>query len=300
MKIEPKTCLVCVSLAVAVSGCASLSGTDAPNTAYSQGQDGTVRSNQAAVATNTTLGHFNLSRDLFVAHHDTGADLDDVYAMAAEGTMLRDRRFAGVRYYAVTGTCTRGYKASKIDAKSVLELAFPGKWSSAFEDWKGSVAAESALVIQTLKGGGDVWLMEGGASDFTADVLRKASADYPAGNLKRIHVVQHSLYNQNKLTTPSDLAYVKERADYIKVPDGGGKFVTTNSAWWPAAKSHPKDGPLWTAARSLADRWNGKTEYTNPALAKGGFDFSDSIEMAYIFGFDNLPSVDAFFTEFLK
>ncbi len=156
-----------------------------------------------------------------------------------------------------------------------------------------------------MKNGGDIWVQEAGQSDLTADVVRRVKAALPGVNTQaRIHVVQHSKWNEDK-TTSSDLKYVKQNTDYNKIPDGNSAgngtpgFNTSSGSNWSRAISDPEAGQVWKEARRLANDRNGKTGYKNPSIDKGGFDFSDACEDAWIFGFNYIRGVDGFFNEFL-
>jgi hypothetical protein len=166
-----------------------------------------------------SLGQFDVKNDLFLAHFDCKTDVDDLHSVAAVSTMLADPRFSGVRYHAVAGAYgTQG--GLYVPANELFELAFGSNWSDAHTDYERALDEVSARVVETLNKGGTVWIADAGQSDFSADIVRRMKNTLPNIDLKeRIHIVQHSEWNE-KVTTPEDLAYVKETASYHKIPDG--------------------------------------------------------------------------------
>ena len=98
---------------------------------------------------------------------------------------------------------------------------------------------------------------------------------------KRIHVVQHSNWNENQ-TTDNALAYTKKHANYIRIRDAN-RYLNIkggDETFIKAARSHEKFGPAWRAAFA----------YYNP---KHRLDFSDTGELMHILGLGEM-SVDAF------
>ncbi len=254
---------------------------------------------------NVILGKFNTTKDLLLAHFDQKPDLDDVHAVAALATMLRDSRFNNVKYHAVAGTIgTQGGRY--IDAPQLFNLAFGNNWSNASTDWNAAVNSVTQKALATLNTGGDIWVQEAGQSNFTADVLRAIQQANPSINLKtRFHVVQHSNWNEDK-TTPADLTYVKNTAQYNKIADGNSTgngtpgFNTRDGSDWQRAKADVGVGNIWSEAQRVADANNNISGYENPSIKAGGFDFSDCVENAWIFGFLTLNNSKAFFNEFLS
>ncbi len=272
-----------------------LSAASSKNNAASQHSSRSAQANVNSVM----LGKFNLKRDLFLAHFDSKPDSDDVHAQAALGTLLRDSRFAEVNYFALAGTV--GQQDGRfIDATNVMSIAFPEHWASAEEDWDNALDIESTKAEATLSNGGHVWIMEAGQSDFSAALVKTIKENRPEVDTRtRIHIVQHSSWNENQ-STPADLQYVKQNTDYIKIADGNDTsngtpgFKTNSNANWHRVLSSPTVGPLWQTARSLA-----LAAKSNGAIDRGGFDFSDAVEATWIFGFNNLYDVDEFFIHFL-
>jgi len=250
------------------------------------------------------LGAFNPARDMLLANFDSKPDPDDVLAVAALGTMLADPRFARVNYLAIAGAYGN-QEGVFIDAPKLFELAFNTRWKNAHADWDGSLAAARIQAIKTLNAGGDLWIQEAGQSDFSADLLAQIRTQLPSIDTKsRVHLVQHSQWNE-QYATPAKLLYVREYADYSKIPDGNAQgngtpgFKTDDNAEWHALLAHPQLGELWLEAQRLALATNGKGGYDNRSIAVGGFDFSDTVEATWIFGFNQLDTVAQFFAEFM-
>ncbi len=257
-------------------------------------------------------GLFDPERDIFFAFYDNRPDADDIHSQAGVATLLADQRFQGVDFYSVLGTYGKQGGAF-LNSSTVMNLCFgAANWSNAHPkdgpNWVQSLSDTLARSLDTFDRDGDIWIMEAGQSDFSADLVRLIKQERPALDLtQRMHIVQHSAYNE-KETTPADLAYVQANTDYQKIPDGnsggnGSPQLRTNSAQnWALATSLPEVGPCWAEARRVADENNfsGNGHYENPAIEAGGFDFSDVVEATWIFGFNSLTNVDAFFDEFPK
>jgi len=227
--------------------------------------------------------------------------------------MLSDGRFVCVRFLATTGaygTTTDNFVAEAaqwrfIKANSLFDIAFPGNWIDAHQDRTSAITQLAASISTTLKAGGDIWIMEAGQSDLSADVLKQVREANPDIDLRsRIHLVQHSTINEY-LTTPSALAYVREHLDYIKIASGSKVgngtpgFDTSSATLWPALLADPGSGAVWAEAQRLALLNNATSGHENQTIAAGGLDFSDLAEAAYIFGFEELVDVDAFVAEFI-
>ena len=267
-----------------------------------------------ACATAETIGQFDPKKDLFLAQFDIKTDTDDLHAAAAVATILAHPRFACVEYAAVSGTYgTQGGKY--VDPETLFENAFGNNWVDAHERKAAAAAELAARARPVLANGGHVWIMEGGQSDVSAETLRQILASSDSGTVaSRFHIVQHSDWNE-QVTTSEDLAFVQSTADYIKIPDGNATgngtpgFRTPDGSAWPALLAADDVGAIWSQAKEMALRNNGsaRTEdgiaiggYDNQAIGAGGLDFSDTSEMAHIFGYDSLTDVEAFVETFVR
>lgn len=252
------------------------------------------------------LGQFNPDRDLFLPQFDSKTDVDDLHSVAGVATILRDPRFSDVKYHAVAGAY--GIQDGLyVPSPELFKLAFGNRWSDAHNNREQALAEVSKRAAETLSKGGRVWVAEAGQSDFTADWLKIVRERLPSmDSQKQVHVVQHSDWNES-VTSPESLVYVKQHANYVKIPDGNETDNGTpglrieSGAYWQIALGSAQSGETWNLARKLAMKYNGREgRYNNTAVETGGMDFSDVSETLWIFGFAGLRDVEAFFAEFLS
>ncbi len=252
-----------------------------------------------------TLGSFDKSKDILLCNYDGKPDEDDLLAVAGWATMLSDARFSGVNYHCTAGAYGK-QNGRFIDEPRLFNLAFGGdRWSDADGARNNAETVVANKAMAALRAGGDVWVAEAGQSDFTADVVRRIKAQMPNVNTRnRIHVVQHSDWNERQ-TTNNDLNYVRNNTDYNKIPDGNSSgngtpgLNTRNGSQWGRATSDPQVGQVWSEARAAARRWFG-INWDNDVIKADGMDFSDTVEAMFIFGFRNRGGgVKGFFDEFL-
>ena len=248
------------------------------------------------------LGHFDPATDLFIAQFDSKTDVDDVHSMAAVATVLAHPDFAGVRYHAVAGAYGM-QDGLYVPAPRVFGPAFGDHRSDAHAERDAALDRVTALVVDTLKGGGSVWVAEAGQSDFTADWLQRVAGQ--GLDTRSVNIVQHSDWNE-EVTTPEKLDAVRRLASYHRIPDGNATgngtpgFNSADPSDWPSAEADPVVGVLWTEARAVGNRFNGVDgRYLNEAIQAGGMDFSDTVETCWIFGYDHLEDAGAFFDTFL-
>ena len=250
------------------------------------------------------LGRFDRDKDLYLAHFDVKTDVDDVHAVAAVATMLADPRFSKIRYRAVAGTYGI-QEGLYVPAERVFDLAFGDNWSDAHGDFDKALNEVRSLSIEALGDGGSIWIADGGQSDFSAALIRNIQKLMPEANVKdRVHVVQHADWNE-EVTTPEDLAFVKESASYQKIPSGNAVgngspgFRSDTAVNWQEHVTDVRLTKTWTAAVEVANEYNGADgRYLNEAIQNGGLDFSDVAETAWIFGFGDLTDANDFFEEF--
>ncbi len=250
------------------------------------------------------LGRFDIGKDLLLCHYDGKPDEDDLHSVAGWATMLADPRFANVNYH-----CTAGAYGEQggtfLDEPKLFDLAFGSNWSSAHVDWDGAVQDAADEAATALEGGGDIWVAEAGQSDFTADVIREIKSRIAGIDTQaRVHVVQHSDWNEDQ-TSDGDLSYTQDNTDYHKVADGNQPgngtpgLVTDESDQWSRVKSDSTVEAVWNEAEAAARRGLNQ-DWDNEHIEKGGMDFSDTVEVMYVFGFEGLGGgVEGFFDEFL-
>ena len=159
--------------------------------------------------------------------------------------------------------------AFNTNSESLFAAAWPNGLN-AFRDWDGSVAASASLWTSYAANGNNIWVAEGGPSDFTADVLRAM----PAAYRKQVTVVQHSHgWNENN-TRPSNVSYVETSANYIRIPNGnlsnnGSADLNMNSSAFISRALNSRWGNLWEPAFTYLD--------PNQRL-----DFSDTVELLWL------------------
>ncbi|MCQ3830021.1 carbohydrate-binding protein [Microbulbifer elongatus] len=252
------------------------------------------------------IGRFDTGKDLFLANFDSKPDPDDIHAVAAVATVLKDARFSNVNYFAVAGAYG-DQGGDFIEADYLFDLAFGANgWTNAHVNYNGALDTVFNKVKSALNAGGDIWIAEAGQSDFSADLVRRVKAQLPSVNTNgRIHIIQHSNWNQDH-TTPGDLSYVRNNTDYQKISDGNSTgngtpgFNNKNTSHWNRVLNHNEVGVIWTEAKRVADHSiDNHVGWKNPSIAAGGMDFSDTVETTWIFGFNSVGNIGGFFDEFL-
>ena len=244
------------------------------------------------------IGLFDTSRDLLVANYDSKPDVDDLQAVAGLGSVLKHPDFACVDYVATSGAY--GSQGGEyLVAPELFNLAFGENWLDAHLQRGKTIDTLAARMRETIAGGGRVWVAEAGQSDVTAAAVEKL----PREMWTSVHVVQHSYWNES-MSSKDAMQTVVYNTRYHRVQDGNfpdngsPAFNTSDGSHWPALLSDPVVGPVWREAKRLSDFHNPKAAYVNPAVAAGGLDFSDTVEIAYIFGFDDMAGVGDFVERF--
>lgn len=255
-------------------------------------------------STPRALGQFNAPQDLLITNFDSKPDADDIHSIAAMATVIRDPRHACVRHVAVAGAY--GMQGGEyIDSPELFNLAFGDNWVDAHHERESAIAALAAKIAETADNGGHVWITEAGQSDISAAAVRGAmeiSTDLDPQT--QVHIVQHSDWNENQ-TTPEDFSFVKSMTHYHKIPDGNEVgngspgYKTETFTDWTAVLADPVNGATWAEAKRVADAANPVSTYLNPAIDSGGFDFSDTAELTWIFGFNEFEDHEGFFDAFL-
>ena len=219
---------------------------------------------------------FNPDKDLISLHYDHAPDRDDGQSAAADRTILETMFPAyWIRRHVVpvSGAYGKNKKSFRKDSDLVMKAAWdnPGGWIAAHDDWGAATKALVARWSRTFDAGGDVWIKEGGQSDISAAAIREIKKTKPdIKTTKRIHLVQHSNWNENQ-TSDEALAYVKKETDYIRIPDAN-RYLNRkggDAGFQKAALAHPLFGDAWKAA----------FKYYDP---KHRLDFSDSGELMRI------------------
>lgn len=253
-----------------------------------------------------TAVRFQIGKDLLLAQFDCKTDVDDLHSVAAFATLMAHPDYSDVDYHAVAGTYgTQG--GLYVPANNLFQLAFANNWSDAHSDREKALREVQEKVLETINKGGNIWVADAGQSDFSALLIQALQSESPGTNLKeRIHVVQHSNWNES-VTTPSLLTYVKENVTYHKIPDGNlvgngtPGFRTPGYSTWKGQLQEPRLLAIWHLAVSIGDQYNGKDgRYNNSAVASGGLDFSDVSETCYILGLDSIKDTAEYFERFAQ
>lgn len=247
-----------------------------------------------------TIPKFELGKDLLLVHYDCKTDVDDLHSAAAFATLLATSKYSKLNYHVVGGTYGM-QKGLYVPPEALLDLAFGSQWSDAHNNYEEVLNSVTQLATKTLNGNGAIWIAEGGQSDFTFDLMKALKKSTAAIDTKRIHVVQHSDWNE-KVTTPKKLDYVKEVASYHKIPDGNTAhngtpgFRSEEIVPWENNITDPQLTKVWKLALQLGNQYNGKEgRYLNKAIEKGGLDFSDFAEVCWILRLENLEDASAYF-----
>ena len=249
---------------------------------------------------------FDFKKDLLLGHFDCKTDVDDLHSVAAFSTLLSHPDYSSINYHAVAGT----YGVQEglyVPANELFQLAFGNNWSDAHTDFEKAIENVFKLSLSILNDGGDIWIADAGQSDFSVALVKKIQQSLPELNtLQRIHIVQHSNWNES-VTDPESLQFAKEHTDYNKIPDGNTTdngtpgFNTASFTNWKSQIENQKVKRVWELAVNTGNQYNGKEgRYLNKSIAAGGVDFSDVSEVCWILGLEGIRDTGAFFTLFAK
>lgn len=259
------------------------------------------------VTENSPAGNrrFDVRKDLLLAHYDCKTDVDDLHSVAGLATLLSHPDYMALRYHAVAGTYGI-QEGLYVPPNPLFQKAFGENWSDAHNDFQMALQRVKGIALAALGNGADIWIAEAGQSDFSAALVQSILAAQPDLDSNRIHVVQHSNWNE-EVTSPESLRYVKEHTDYRKIADGNvvgngtPGFRTSGYTGWKQALRDPGLQGVWQLAVDLALRYNGKEgRYNNEAVAENGLDFSDLSEVCWMLGLESIRDTDAFFKRFGK
>ncbi|MFK7893739.1 MAG: hypothetical protein AB8B63_23180 [Granulosicoccus sp.] len=257
------------------------------------GSSGPGAIRQAPRPQTVTRGELFSGNDLLALHYDNCPDPDDGHAAAAGKSVLGTVGIENV--IVVNGTCGFAIRNRyQPGSEAVMNAIWGSMWLDSYNQEESAINTAALRWATTLSNGDDVWVAEGGPSDFTARVLQRIGSDYPSVNRKRIHVVQHSagtMFNEAN-TSPNNMAFVKQVADYRTIPNGnrpnnGSAGFNTPSAFF-----------VNTALQSrFAAEWDAAFNYLNPNTK---LDFSDTVELLYIIGDTQTAGPDDFAIRYLK
>jgi len=222
---------------------------------------------------------FDSGKDFISLHYDHAPDKDDAHSAAADRSMLEvlyGREWLKKHVVAVSGTYgEKNAKGFNPKSDAVMDAVWNecGGWLDGHKQRKDTTEEIAKRWLPVLNAGGDVWVKEGGQADITAEVIRALKKRNPSIDYKkRVHVVQHSHWNENK-SGDDALAYCKKETDYIRIKDANAYLNQKkgNAAFEKAALEHPVFGGSWKAAFA----------YYKPSER---LDFSDTGELMHILG----------------
>ena len=220
-----------------------------------------------------TSGSFDRSNDLIALHFDHAPDPDDGHAAAA-AFVVQDQLGLAVQ---VVGGTHGVYSADRyVQASEGLMVSIWGQnWLNAHSNRNSSVAQSAVRWAGTLAAGGDVWIAEGGPSDFTAAVVRRIQQQYPEFNTRnRIHLIQHSKWNDDHALR-EDLDFVRNNTRYVMIEDGNEPNSTAD------LREFRQSFVDRARASQYRSTWNAAFAYLSPYEK---LDFSDTVELLYILG----------------
>lgn len=251
--------------------------------------------------TPSQIGRFNVEKDLLLVQLDCKTDVDDLQTAAGLATLMSNSEFSEINFHVVTGAY--GIQGGLyLPPNSLLELAFKNNWTDAHENFEDAIEQVKVFVKNTLENEGDIWIAEAGQSDFSAALVKTIQSDLANVNTsKRIHIVQHGRWNEEN-TSPENLEFVKKNTDYKKIADGNAVgngtpgFRFPKYTQWRNKIKDPKLIEIWQHSIDLCDIYNDKEgRYNNEAISKGGLDFSDLVEVCWIFGLEDIKDIEHFF-----
>lgn len=241
------------------------------------------------------------SNDLLVLHYDNCPDRDDGQAIPAGKSVVETLGIDAVMV--ANGTCGNSIRDRfNPGSFAVVQASWGSNYLNVADQRDSATLAATNRWATTLANGGQVWVAEGGQSDFTADVVRRIAARYPNMDLKRIHIIQHSAgataYNE-MFTSSSNLTYLKNRTSYQPIANGnvggnGSADLNSQSAYFVAT----------ARAGRFSTEWNAGFAYLPPDCAvrteRCKLDFSDTVELLYIVGDTRTKTVDDFADNYLE
>ncbi len=229
---------------------------------------------------------FEPDQDLVSLHFDHAPGGEDAQGAAAARELVTRYNLRSVVVNGTYGTNKDRYDAASEEAMN--GIWGEDGWINAHDNREGAVKTIVEQWRRTLDEGGDVWVVEAGPSDVTAQVtkrLQNIMADIDTKT--RIHVVQSATWSERR-TTQSELEFIKANTDYITPDDG-------NTADNDTADLNRRSRTFEAAARSgwHAQAWD--TAFAElPATER--VDFSDMVGFLHILGVDKstIGSVDDF------
>ena len=219
------------------------------------------------------FAQFDADVDLVSLHFDNTLDRADIHSSVADLMVVEDFELITLVIGGTYGTLN----ADQYDEQSVprMDDVWAGNWINADADRLDAIDLTYEIWTDILSNGGEIWVAEGGPSDFTAAVTRLLQAD-GFDTRDAIHVVQHRLLNEEN-TDRVNLAYIQDNTDYIQIDDGNEGNETANFR---------QDGGSQAFVDAMADslydlEWSIAFDYLDP---EEKLDFSDTVALLHIIG----------------
>ncbi|TLF44001.1 hypothetical protein [Maribacter aurantiacus] len=249
---------------------------------------------------------FDLGKDLLLMHFDCKTDVDDLQAAAGLLTLMSHPNFMHVNYHAVAGTYGI-QEGLYVPPNALFQKAFGKNWTDAHNRMEAAAEEVAQKAMTTLQAQGDIWIAEAGQSDFSAKLVKALQSKLPdLETTKRIHIVQHSDWNE-EVTTPELLDFAKKNTDYHKIPDGNAVgngtpgFRTPGHTQWKEQVMDPQLKSIWELAVDLSNKYNGKEgRYLNEAVQQNGVDFSDLSEVCWMLRLEDIKDTEEFFERYAR
>lgn len=262
-------------------------GSDSGGAGDNGGTDGNDNGNNVTIS-----GSFDRSRDLVALHFDHAPDPDDGHAAAAGYIVSQELNLDVIVVGGAYGVWNAGRYVSA--SEGLMTSIWGNQWLDAHNNRSSAVAVATSRWAATLAAGGDVWIAEGGQSDFTAAVVRSIQQQFPEfQTTSRIHLIQHSQWNEDHANA-SDLSFVKSNTRYVRIEDGNNPNSTADF------RSETPDSFVSTARSTrYAGVWNSAFSYLSPYEK---LDFSDSVELMHILGIGTgtIATVEQFADRFMR
>jgi hypothetical protein len=240
----------------------------------------------------------SVDKDLLILNYDSWPDQDDHQAVLMAAYIvdkLNLNPFVVVGAHGENNPHLSFIPGSQYHWRSVFPATL-----DAYTKKDQSVETVAILIAEKLRNGGKVSIAEGGPSDFTARVLRYVLAEYPAADLKRISVYQHSTgataFNEAK-TLPANLAFVKQRTTYVPVPNGNIGGNGSADFQEPASSPMCQRFMQQVLTGPYAAQWQRAYSIIGDARK---CDASDAVELLAIVGDKTTLTFDDFLREYVR
>ncbi len=257
---------------------------------------------------------FAPDRDLIALHYDCSPDPDDLTSAAADRTLLEatfGTSWLSGHVLPAIGTYGRNTAYKEASCERVAQSVWGDstgylRAAHRYPARAAAVALATEAWARTLEMGGQIYIKEGGQSDFTVDVVRRLEHRHP-GSGRCVHVVQHAGWNEDQ-NSDGVTAYLLRKTDYLRplsrggiITDGNRVMQSRGGRWNAPFVSGARSswmGCAWDVAIAENERyehygacWNGgrRAQPVTECL-----DVSDTHELAFILGLAPLGLAEFF------